>query len=91
MKYTKAERHEIYKQAYIVFTNEWKKNVNLHFICNCIRSISCVYYNDWSVMEFPELLDKKPFDKTVYQAWWPEWDFNTRNNVFEQIIEETKE
>ena len=53
--YTKEQRHEIYKQAYVLFVKEWNNRECIHFICNCLTKI----VHSWALQDFPELLNKK--------------------------------
>jgi len=84
-KYTKQERHEIYKDA-INLLNDYAH------ICNCILFVLPNDIKRINLCDFPEILKHKPENIEIDRSWWKcdEEGKNKRIEILKQAILETK-
>lgn len=91
-KFSKKQRHEIYKLAY-----EYFKINEFDFMCSCISmamfKLKYKYYKNTELenkIELPEFFSKKPQKQYSANCWFDVFEREPRIKIFEQIIEETK-
>jgi len=90
-KPTKAQRHQIYKDAILYLTNKNRQSLG---ICSAIyRALSDDKAKFWDSYEhmsyFPEVLRRKPENITNMTYWWVVPNIKIRIKVLEECIEET--
>jgi hypothetical protein len=92
MKYTPAQRAEFYRKALdslIAIPDGPLKY--MYGICNQLRIAAGEM--EFSNVDFPELIKRKPPKKEIWQIWWPmdEEGYEIRIRVLEECIAEASE
>ncbi len=89
MKYTKRQRHSIYKKALIFYKNGNQKGYS-YYLCWALAKSTGSEGNMANIGEYPELFAKKP--KRTYQRssiWWSTDNRKSRERVLMEAIKET--
>lgn len=101
MEFTKKQRNEIYRAAYLEYLKEIKRYKDYRWedesvagMCYCIYQ-EALLYDNWNdnnnnlLSYFPEFADLKPDDRDLYNYWWPSTDYSIRKHMFKKIIKIT--
>jgi hypothetical protein len=91
MKYTPAQRSELYRKALdslLAIPDGPLKY--MYCICNQLRIAAGEM--EFSNADFPELISRKPPKKEIWQIWWPmdEEGYKIRIGVLEECIAEAE-
>lgn len=89
-KFTKKQRHELYKAALERIVTR-KNNYGcdaLHEVANDSTQETILYAEIITV--FPEFRRCKPIDRKHFQSWWPDGDVSARIDAFEKCIRQTR-
>lgn len=91
-KFTKEERHLIYKKALKVIDKQLFLCSALFYAIKKTHGIEiAIYYSPYGNLDrFPEILKHKPKKESLTDPWWPLSNEKIRIKVLEQAIEETR-
>ena len=96
MKFTKQQRHEIYKLAYELYKKRHQSEIYVycgmcHHLDRAIEKLhNKVFLYTALNKKLPEFKELKPAYKDIHEFWWDKDDDVSRYSAFEKIIEQTK-
>lgn len=90
-----SQRHEIYKSALDLMKHKVVSGYYYYpFICECLKEALGKEYKsvDYSVIikMFPEVMNRKPVPCYTDGFWFPVQDYQSRVEILEGCIEETR-